>query len=116
MADSATPKPREAARGRPFAAGRSGNPGGRQPGCRNRASLAAEALLDGEAALLTRRAVELAIEGDPTALKIRRPLNYVSSGTCCRAGERAVRFAFAVDRQRRRYRPRDGCGRRRGRR
>lgn len=70
MSDIATPTPRGAARGRSFRAGRSGNPGGRQPGCRNRASLAAEALLDGEADALTRRAVELAIEGDPTALKL----------------------------------------------
>ena len=59
-----------AARGRPFEKGRSGNPGGRLPGSRNRATLAAEALLDGEADALTRRAVELAIEGDPTALKL----------------------------------------------
>ena len=66
MSDIATPKPH----GRPFTKGKSGNPGGRRPGCRNRASLAAEALLDGEADALTRRAVELGIEGDPTALKL----------------------------------------------
>jgi hypothetical protein len=59
-----------ARRGRPFAKGRSGNPGGRVKGSRNRASLAAEALLDDEAGTLTRRAVELALEGDPTALKL----------------------------------------------
>jgi hypothetical protein len=61
---------RGAPRGRPFAKGCSGNPRGRVKGSRNHASLAAEALLDGEAAALTRRAVELAIEGDPTALKL----------------------------------------------
>lgn len=70
MSDIATAKPRGAARGRGFEKGRSGNPGGRRPGCRNRASLAAEALLDGEADLLTRRAVDLAVAGDPTALKL----------------------------------------------
>ena len=43
---------------------------GVRSGCRNKASLAAEALLDGEADMLTRRAVELAIEGDPVALKL----------------------------------------------
>jgi hypothetical protein len=59
-----------ARRGRPFAKGRSGNPGGRAKGSRNRATLAAEALLDGEAGTLTRRAIDLAIEGDPTALKL----------------------------------------------
>ena len=51
-----------------FQKGRSGNPAGCQPGSRNRATLAAEVLLEGEA--LTRRAIELALEGDTTALKL----------------------------------------------
>lgn len=46
-----------------------GNPG-RRPGARNRATLAAEALLDGEAEALTRRAIELAKAGDVSALRI----------------------------------------------
>ena len=70
MSDIAIPKPRGATRGRPFTKGKSGNPRGREVGCRNRASLAAEAFLDGAADALTRRAVELAIDGDPTALKL----------------------------------------------
>ena len=49
---------------------RSGNPAGRQPGCRNHATLMAEVLLEGEAEALTRRAIELALEGDTTALKL----------------------------------------------
>jgi hypothetical protein len=53
-----------------FQKGRSGNPAGRQPGSRNRSTLAAEVLLDGEAEALTRRAIELALEGDTTALKL----------------------------------------------
>ena len=53
-------------RGRPFAAG---NPG-RKPGTRNKTTLAMEALLDGEAELITRRAIELAKEGDTTALRL----------------------------------------------
>ncbi len=53
------------ARGRPFAKGQSGNPGGRPRGSTNRATRAAELLLDGEAAALTRKAVELALAGDP---------------------------------------------------
>ena len=56
--------------GRLFQKGQSGNPGGRRPGCRNRATLAAEALLEGEAEALTRRAIELAIAGDTTALRL----------------------------------------------
>ena len=46
-----------------------GNPG-RPKGARHRATLAAEALLDGEAETLTRKAVELALDGDTTALRL----------------------------------------------
>jgi len=53
-----------------FQKGRSGNPAGRQPGSRNQATIAAEVLLEGEAEALTRRAIELALEGDTTALKL----------------------------------------------
>jgi hypothetical protein len=52
-------------RGRPF---KKGN-GGRKPGSRNRATLAAEALLKGEEVELTRKAIELAKAGDPQMLK-----------------------------------------------
>src|SRR5215212_12216061 len=48
---------------------RPGNPG-RPPGARNRATLAAMALLEGEAEALTRRCVELALAGDTTALRL----------------------------------------------
>ncbi len=53
-----------------FRKGQSGNPKGRPPGARNKATLAAELLLDGEAEALIRRAVELALEGDPMALRL----------------------------------------------
>jgi len=53
-----------------FRKGQSGNPAGRRPGCRNRATIAAEALLEGEAQALTRKAIELAIAGDTTALRL----------------------------------------------
>src|SRR6056297_858504 len=46
-----------------------GNPG-RPRGARNRATQAALALLDGEAEALSRKAVELALGGDPTALRL----------------------------------------------
>jgi len=65
--------------------GQSGNPAGRPAGARNRSSLAVEVLLEGEAQALTRKAVELALGGDTTALRLclerlsppsrERPLN-----------------------------------------
>ena len=52
-----------------FTKGFSGNPAGR-PGCRNHATRTAEALLDGEAEALTRKAVTLALGGDALALRL----------------------------------------------
>jgi Family of unknown function (DUF5681) len=57
-------------RGRPFEKGRSGNPAGRRPSSRNKATLAAATLLWGESEALTRKAVELALAGDPTAMRL----------------------------------------------
>ena len=53
-----------------FKPGQSGNPEGRPKGARNRATVAAERLLDGEADILTRKAIELAKQGDTTALRL----------------------------------------------
>ena len=62
-----------------------GNPG-RPKGARHKATLAAEALLDGEAEGLTRKAVEAALGGDMAALRLcldrivpprrERPINF----------------------------------------
>jgi hypothetical protein len=53
-----------------FQKGQSGNPAGRRAGSRNKASLAVEALLDGEAEKLSRKAVEMALDGNPVALRL----------------------------------------------
>jgi hypothetical protein len=73
-------------RGRPFRKGTSGNPLGRPPGARNAATVIAEQLLDGEAEAITRKVIELAKQGDLTALRLclerivpprrERPVNF----------------------------------------
>lgn len=52
-----------------FVPGQSANPTGRPRGARNTATLAAEALLDGEAESSTRKCVDLALAGDTMALR-----------------------------------------------
>jgi hypothetical protein len=69
MSDEIVPPPARG-RGRLFQPGRSGNPAGRRRGSRNKATLAAATLLDGEALGLTRRAVEAALAGDMLAMKL----------------------------------------------
>ena len=53
-----------------FQKGQSGNPRGRPVGARHKATLAAEALLDGEAEALTRKAIEAALDGDSVAMRL----------------------------------------------
>ena len=53
-----------------FSKGTSGNPSGRPLGSRNHATLLMESLLQGEAEQLTRKAIELALGGDITALRL----------------------------------------------
>ena len=53
-----------------FKPGQSGNPAGKPKGARHRATIAAQALLDGEAEALARKAVDLALAGDMGALRL----------------------------------------------
>lgn len=69
-AKAAKPKGPRRPRGRPFRKGQSGNPKGRLPGSRNRKTLIAALLLEGEAEALVRKAVERALAGDPAALRL----------------------------------------------
>ncbi|MDR7040515.1 hypothetical protein J2X36_005298 [Methylobacterium sp. BE186] len=56
--------------GKPFQKGQSGNPAGKPKGARCRATLALEQLLDGEGEQITRKAIELAKDGDGAALRL----------------------------------------------
>lgn len=53
-----------------FTSGRSGNPAGKPRGARNRATLTALSLLDGDAEAIVSRAVAMAKRGDPVALRL----------------------------------------------
>ncbi len=50
--------------------GVSGNPAGRPRGARNKATMEAQALLEGEVGPLTRKAIGAALEGDVAALRL----------------------------------------------
>ena len=53
-----------------FQPGRSGNPAGRPKGARHATTLAIEALLDGEAEAITRKAIDAAKAGDMVAIRL----------------------------------------------
>ncbi|WP_232493640.1 DUF5681 domain-containing protein [Novosphingobium kaempferiae] len=53
-----------------FAPGTSGNPAGKKPGTRHRATRAIEEMLAGEHDKLTRKAIDMALAGDTTAMRL----------------------------------------------
>jgi hypothetical protein len=53
-----------------FVKGQSGNPAGKPPGTRHRATRAVQRLLEGEAEAIGRKAVEAALRGDMTAIRL----------------------------------------------
>ncbi|MEM1152189.1 MAG: DUF5681 domain-containing protein [Pseudomonadota bacterium] len=53
-----------------FKKGQSGNPAGKPKGTRHRATRAVEALMEGEADAITRKAIDAALAGDMTAIKL----------------------------------------------
>lgn len=60
----------EKKQGGKFQKGQSGNPNGRPKGSLNKATLACQDLIDDEAENITRKAVELALDGNMMALKL----------------------------------------------
>ena len=57
-------------RGKPFKKGESGNPAGKKPGTRHRATIIAEQLIDAEAEELVRVCLDKAKAGDPVYMKL----------------------------------------------
>jgi Family of unknown function (DUF5681) len=53
-----------------FKPGQSGNPKGMPAGTRHKATRAMESLLDGQGLALTQKAVTMALEGDPVAMRL----------------------------------------------
>jgi hypothetical protein len=70
MVNSTTNAAAKQLRGRPFKKGQSGNPNGKKPGTRHHVTLALQALLEGEAEAISRKAVELALAGDMAAIRL----------------------------------------------
>lgn len=64
-----TPENTDSIQGK-FKKGQSGNPAGKPKGSRNKATLAVQALLDGEAEAITRKAIEKAKDGDMAAIRL----------------------------------------------
>lgn len=67
--EEATPESDRTARGT-FRPGRSGNRAGRPVGARNRATVAMQHMFEGEAEAIGRKAIDLALAGDPVALRL----------------------------------------------
>ena len=57
-------------RGKPFVKGQSGNPNGRPEGSRNKATILAQALLNGQAEELIQQCIEKALDGDGMAMRL----------------------------------------------
>ena len=74
--------------GKPFQKGRSPNPAGRPKGSRSRAALSLDAILEGEAEAITRKAVALAKNGDTVALRL------CLDRLCPPRRDRHIRFAL----------------------
>lgn len=53
-----------------FKPGKSGNPAGKKPGTKNKATIAMQTLLHGEAEALTRKCVDMAMDGDTVAMRL----------------------------------------------
>lgn len=78
MADNPLQKQPGRGPGRPFEPGQSGNPAGRPKGSRNAATRAVEVLLDGQAHALTKKAIDVALNGDGNVVALRLCLERIA--------------------------------------
>jgi len=70
MTESSLKKqPKQRGPGKRFEPGQSGNPAGKPKGCRSRATMAAQALIDGKGEEVVKKALELALAGDGPVLR-----------------------------------------------
>ncbi|EFL51839.1 conserved hypothetical protein [Solidesulfovibrio fructosivorans JJ]] len=70
MAESPLKKqPKQRGAGKRFEPGQSGNPAGKPKGCRSRATMAAQALIDGKGKEVVEKALDLALAGDGPVLR-----------------------------------------------
>jgi hypothetical protein len=53
-----------------FKPGKSGNPNGRPRGAKNKITIEAKTILEGNTEAITRKAVEMALDGDPAAMRL----------------------------------------------
>lgn len=67
---TASKNQRSRARGKPFVSGQSGNPKGRPPGSRNKATLLLEAISDSDLEAILAKVIDKAKAGDLTAAKL----------------------------------------------
>ena len=63
-------KSKQRGAGRPFQPGVSGNPSGRPKGALNKTTIILQQLIDGQGELVVQKALELAKDGDGTALRL----------------------------------------------
>lgn len=68
--EGSTDKTEGKQRGKPFKKGQSGNPNGRPEGSRNKATILAQGLIDGQAEELISKCVQMALDGDSTAMRL----------------------------------------------
>ena len=81
-----------------FRKGQSGNPAGRPPGSRNRATSMVQSLLEGAAENIAKRAAQLAEEGNVAAIRIFIRLRFRGGAehACCRPCYVPVRGAAGI--------------------